>query len=609
VEVICATETPTPVYDLERWEVVEEVLLMSGCQLPAGGSIPLIDSHSRHSTASIRGSVRDLRIEGDKLVGRAVYSSTAEESFTKVREGHLDSFSTGYRQLESVWVEEGTRVSIEGREFIGPKRVTTRWEPRELSEVIIPADVAATTRAAAQHHTEANMPNNVTDRAEEQGQRAATASAHDVPANDPAGQSGGESQRMTPEEAAQRAAEIMLIGERAGMPADVIRAAVGDPAKTVDSFRRDAFEHAFPRREAPVTQPEVVTDERDKLRAAVTDALLLRGGVPLEKPAAGAEDLMGYTLRELARDLLVRSGKRARGSSMEMVGRAMTSSDLPAVLSNVAHRSMMEGWDQEEHTYEEWTGDGSVSDFKPHTMVGLGAFPDLEQVGESSEYTHGSMDDTSATYRINTYGKILVISRQMIINDDLDALVVIPMRMGEAARRLEADLTYDLLLSAANLPDGNPLFHESRGNLLDADSYSLTAMGAARAAMRKVTNFDGTPLNIVPRFLLTSVDQEFAAAQLLQSPVVGTQAAPNLINPLQGALKVVAESRLAGLGNDFIMAAAKGKTIKRYYLEGQRQPRMEGRKGWSVDGEEMKISHDVGVALVDWRGLNKTSVA
>ena len=49
VEVIASTEAPASVMDWERWEVVREVLLMSGCRIPASGQLVLLDTHSRES--------------------------------------------------------------------------------------------------------------------------------------------------------------------------------------------------------------------------------------------------------------------------------------------------------------------------------------------------------------------------------------------------------------------------------------------------------------------------------------------------------------------------------------------------------------------------------
>ena len=51
------------------------------------------------------------------------------------------------------------------------------------------------------------------------------------------------------------------------------------------------------------------------------------------------------------------------------------------------------------------------------------------------------------------------------------------------------------------------------------------------------------------------------------------------------------------------LAAMKGKTVIVYFLNGQKQPYLETRPGWDVDGIELKVRIDAGAAAIDYRGL------
>jgi len=148
VEVIGATENPVEVYDWERYEVVKEILLMEGCELPQNNQVPLLDAHSRYSTASVMGSYRELEILNGQLMGRAYFSTvgTVEDTYTKVKEGHLTDFSIGYRVIESTWIPDGQKAKIRGGIFEGPVKVATRWRLKELSTVPIGADEMAKAR-------------------------------------------------------------------------------------------------------------------------------------------------------------------------------------------------------------------------------------------------------------------------------------------------------------------------------------------------------------------------------------------------------------------------------------------------------------------------------
>ena len=149
VEVVGATENPAEVWDWDRWEVVNEVLLMDGCEIPQGRQVVLLDTHQCYGTASVIGSYRDMRVEGDQMIGRAYFTSLPEGDgpFTKLREGHLTDFSVGYRVLESEWIPAGKTATIQGRKYTGPLKVSTRWVPREESVCPIGADELAKARS------------------------------------------------------------------------------------------------------------------------------------------------------------------------------------------------------------------------------------------------------------------------------------------------------------------------------------------------------------------------------------------------------------------------------------------------------------------------------
>lgn len=53
---------------------------------------------------------------------------------------------------------------------------------------------------------------------------------------------------------------------------------------------------------------KVTTDEADKFRSAASDALMMRGGITLVKPADGARDLRGMRIRDLAIECAQRAG-------------------------------------------------------------------------------------------------------------------------------------------------------------------------------------------------------------------------------------------------------------------------------------------------------------
>lgn len=148
VEAVLTTENPVQVVDWERWEVVDEILLMSGMSMPANRQVPLLDTHSRYSVATVLGSTRDIRVEGSTLVGRRYFSrkALAVETFQDVRDGHITDGSIGYRVERAAYVDPEQTVEIEGRSFTAGKRtlkVALNWRLKEDSVCPIGADEMA----------------------------------------------------------------------------------------------------------------------------------------------------------------------------------------------------------------------------------------------------------------------------------------------------------------------------------------------------------------------------------------------------------------------------------------------------------------------------------
>ena len=146
VEATISTETPVEMYDFDRWEVVPEVLLSDGMRISASNQVPLLDSHSRHSTSMQLGSVRNVTQEGDVVRAELAFSSVNQDEFTKVREGHVTDVSVGYRVLQKKYLKPGETKRVRGKEFTGPINVVTEWRLLEVSLTPIGADEQAKLR-------------------------------------------------------------------------------------------------------------------------------------------------------------------------------------------------------------------------------------------------------------------------------------------------------------------------------------------------------------------------------------------------------------------------------------------------------------------------------
>lgn len=150
VEAAMSTEGRVAVFDWSKRQVIEEVLLARGAEMPE--QVVLLENHSRWSLDDVLGSVRNMRIDAGKTVGRMYFAAgddRAERAWQKVKQGHIADVSVGYRVLESVDIPANKRQAVQGRFFEAgdrPLRVTTRWAIKELSLVPVGADPAAKVR-------------------------------------------------------------------------------------------------------------------------------------------------------------------------------------------------------------------------------------------------------------------------------------------------------------------------------------------------------------------------------------------------------------------------------------------------------------------------------
>ena len=356
-------------------------------------------------------------------------------------------------------------------------------------------------------------------------------------------------------------------------------------------------------------------DEYDKFKTAAKSGLMIRAGLTANDRS---NEFRGYSLLELARASLHRMGVKTTGmDKMSVVAAAFThsSSDFDNLLADVANKSMMKGYEDAEETFQRWTSKGTLPDFKAAKRVDLNTFPALPVVSEGAEYKYVTVGDRGETIQLATYGSLFSITRQAIINDDLDAFTRVPNKMGRAAIRTVGNLVYAVLTGNPNMADGVALFDAGHSNLSTGviSSANVDALGTLLARQKDAT---GNTLNIEMAYLIVPRTLKGAALQVAASEfeVGATSSTKNntVPNIVRGAFEVVADARLDATSTAVHYAAANPNihdTIEVAYLDGNESPTLEQQGGWTVDGVEFKVRMDAGVKALDHRGLARTSGA
>lgn len=279
---------------------------------------------------------------------------------------------------------------------------------------------------------------------------------------------------------------------------------------------------------------------------------------------------------------------------------------FPGILSNVANKSMAQAYQETPTTFQLWTGTGSNSDFKQAVRYRLSEAEELEEIAENGEFKNGEISEASVGASIATYGKTFSLTRKAIINDDLGALSSLPSRYGAAAKRMINKMVYKILTDNPRI-EGKHLFHAEHGNI-NTGAISVEGIGALKTMMARQKNIGGKAfLNIQPAFLIVPPELEVVASQLISSAVDPTKqnATPN---PFANRLSVIADPELTDI-DTWYLAAAFGfcPTIEVTYLNGNAAPTMESAVQFDTLGIKYRIYQDVGVNLLDFRGLAKST--
>ncbi len=566
----------------------------------ASGSAPLLNSHRDFTVDDVIGVITRAWIENGQGKATVRFSKRADVDpiWQDVQDGILRNASMG---VAIHAVEDVTPQGAEMRQVL-----VTDWEPEEVSLVPVGADPGAGFKfERATGPQEQKMDETITTATGEEARDELKINL------DAERQAAALAERT-------RIQEIEKVGRTLGLDARLIAQHV-EAGTSIEEFRKLALDKRAEEDERiPIRSATAVVtrDETDTRRAGITAALLHRydpAVFPLRDELG--RDWTGQTLLDLAKECLETSGTRTRRLPRHEIAKlALSTSDFPSILADVANKTLRQAYEAYPRTFLPFSRRRSAVDFKNINAVQLGEAPSLMKVNEKGEFTHGSIAESKETYKLATYGRIVSITRQTIINDDLSAFTRIPAGFGVAAATLESDTVWGIITSNPAMGDGVTLFHANHANLNTGagSALALAGLGAGMAAMAKQKGLDGvTVLNVQPRYLAVPVALQLTAFQLVAANLAPAKSA-DLVPDYIRALTPIAEPRLdAASTTAWYLFASPDQidTIEYAYLEGQDGVYIETRQGFDVDGVEIKARLDFGAKAIDWRGLQKNAGA
>ncbi len=559
---------------------------------------PVLNSHDSAGLSSILGVVERAWIE--KGEGRALIRFSEREDvqpiFREIVSGIIRNVSVGYRvnKFEKASEENGV-----------PVYRATDWTPFELSIVPIGADDGAKLRGlnetnlceVEERMAEVETAQETTENPAETAEISAPESA---PEAAPAEVEPTEAAPETESLERSRVSEILELSRAGGVSLASVQTWIATGEKP-ENVRKEILKMTATTETITTARIEAGAQDEVKTRAEGMEAVLLHRAMPTTfKITDQARAYVGMSLSRMAEEIL---GDSARGMARHQIARrALMTSNFVEILGNTANKVLRASYTAQPKTFEPFVVRSTLPDYKPAKRVAFGEAPDLRAIAEGASYETGTIGESAETITVAKYGRAIHMSDALILGDDLGAFTRLGQLAGSAAARLESKLVYDVLLNNPLMADGKAIFHADHGNIAAVADLTVAGMSAARKLMRVQKGIDGVEiLDLAPAFLVVGPEQETEAAQLLASTIVPNTVAT--VNPFQGSLNLIVDSRITGQKWFLIAAPSTIDTIEVATLEGMSGPELTQETEFDNDCVKFKVKHVIGVKAIDYRGM------
>jgi len=568
--------------------------------------LPLLSEHG-DAIAAIVGQVTARIVGGQRIEFSGTLSRTtpaAQEVLPLAREGHQFQCSVGL--ADAVFgqvVRPGESIVLNGRKLTAGGiafRVVKTCTLREISLVSVGADLETAVNIAAKAHfikgvepmlqqtAEPVIEQTVEAAAALETQRVSTitARAAHYSAGNPGRKDAIQAVAATATAGAATAAETEVALMRAARP---------------------AYSGVYNHGAAETPTPDVLAA-----------AWLLHAG-----KSALAEKVYGPTVAEKASDLrchssldLLAAGLRANGNAVprgrpELIRLAFSTSTCTAMGSAV-EKVAIAAYEDTPQTWRSFCAVKSVPNFRTTTGIRPTFGGNLETLAPGGEVKHGTLGEETYDFAVHTEAKMLRLTREAVINDDLGLIQDTGAGFGQMAMRSLSDCVWRVIL--AGVSTGH--FAAGRANYLTGGTSVLGIGGLtlAVAALRNQRDIQNNDLDLRPAALVVPSELEMIGRQLLESAeVLAVAAGDPMGNALKGLASLQVESRLSNLikfpvgasaSGWFLFAGPQASPVIVAFLDGREQPTLEFY-GLDNDpqtlGVTWRIFHDYGAANADYR--------
>jgi hypothetical protein len=658
VDVVFATETP-----VARWGWEENYDEVLSCEANAmrmervNAGLPVMDAHNTWSVASQFGRASKVWFnEKREACARLKFSQRedAAKIFQDIIDGIITGISVGYRVFKYQREPQG-----EGK---NPIYRAVDWMPVEISLAPVPADINSGVRAAGNEQNELKIINinskrnmtkkrkdyEVVDNPVKKGdeitidgevyiagkdgevgdtiqvelkeERSASAGGDrtqpPAPASPAETPSDVETVRKEATEKERARLDAILVSTRAAKLPDTYGIELYQSKKTLEECRQAIIEKVIAgQTPAPNGSHDMRmgVDAIEKKRAAIQDAILHRVYPSIFKLDKGANEYRGMTLVEMGKELLTERGVNIRGMDKMAVAnmifsRTHSSSDFPILFEGAIDKMLRADYTFVAEFWQEIARQTSVNDFRAKNLYQVESTNGMAETTEGGEIKYTSLVEGKQSIRVKSYAEGIKFTRQAFINDDLDALSIIPSRFVKDWDELRGNLVWGLIIDNVKMGDDKELFHASHKNLLTGAGSALGAdsLAAAQLLFKKQTGLDNKRrIRVVPKFLIVPPELEVTARKLLTAITPSTT---QDVNVFANAFTIIVEPRLTNTTAWYLSADPNAIDSLYYaYLQGNEALRVNNEDDFNTDSMKYAVRGDFGTAAIDFRGLVKAN--
>ncbi len=262
----------------------------------------------------------------------------------------------------------------------------------------------------------------------------------------------------------------------------------------------------------------------EKFNNAMSHGIMVAAGIhpknskgkPI-KMAPGSEDFVNMSGVELCRVALARDGVNISGLSRARIANAaLGTGDFVETLEQTANTILATGYADKPAKHRAITAYRPASDYRQLRELRVESEWDLEKILENGKIARKVVNESVEGYAVDDYGGKFVVTRQVLVNDGLGAVMASLNTVGRRVNLLEDRDVFGYIGSGPKLKDGSDLFSVGNKTLAGtAGALSETTLSKGRELLANQQDMNKHPVGAEDSFLLTGTGDRTAAEKLI----------------------------------------------------------------------------------------------